>query len=121
MTRLEEIRKRYEAATPGPWEVKGYRPYDTEGPNAPPILRAGPVDVRNDNMKADADFIGHSREDIPWLMEMVEKQERALKKQWQYLTHLPECWKVRSFVELGVGGPLASCTCGLDDIKALLE
>lgn len=28
--------------------------------------------------------------------------------------HTPECWKNQSLNILGVGGPLASCTCGLD-------
>ena len=27
-------------------------------------------------------------------------------------THAPECWKNQALLELGVGGPLASCTCG---------
>ena len=29
--------------------------------------------------------------------------------------HDPQCWKNVAYRELGVGGPLASCTCGADD------
>ena len=29
--------------------------------------------------------------------------------------HDPECWKNIAYRDLGVGGPLASCTCGADD------
>ena len=71
MSRLEEIRKRYEAATPGPWEtqstsISGERLLITE--------KHGTFSTRSVQMRAkDADFIAHSREDIPWLVEIVEK------------------------------------------------
>ena len=30
------------------------------------------------------------------------------------MKHDEQCWKNQSIRDLGVGGPLASCTCGLD-------
>ena len=30
------------------------------------------------------------------------------------MKHNEQCWKNQSIRDLGVGGPLASCTCGLD-------
>ena len=33
----------------------------------------------------------------------------------EYVVHKRECFKNVALADLGVGGPLASCTCGLDD------
>ena len=30
------------------------------------------------------------------------------------MNHKLDCWKIVAFYELGVGGPFASCTCGVD-------
>ena len=47
-TRLDEIRARVEAATPGPWTTKTLH-----------------------TTLADADFIAHSRADVPFLLNLV--------------------------------------------------
>jgi len=36
----------------------------------------------------------------------------------EYVQHKPECWKCQALKSLGVGGDLASCTCGLDESLA---
>ena len=33
----------------------------------------------------------------------------------EYVVHKRECFKNMALADLGVGGPMASCTCGLDD------
>jgi len=43
-----------------------------------------------------------------WEADMAQKE--ALDS---YAQHLPKCWKNISLQELGIGGKLASCTCGL--------
>ena len=67
--RLDEIQARVEAATPGPWEwdsdlcvmLAGYEGQD-------PV-----VGVRLSPRSFDADFIAHSREDVPFLLAEVTK------------------------------------------------
>ena len=81
MDRLEEIRQRAEAATPGPWNLitmgrvgdgdaewgwimganKNWRWDDGDGPQS----------------RANANFIAHSREDMEWLLTLTD----ALKAQ----------------------------------------
>jgi len=56
MTRIEEIKQREALATPGPWAYCG------EG------LKI-----------ADASFIGHARQDIPYLLRRLEETEKALE------------------------------------------
>jgi hypothetical protein len=74
--RLEEIKARLAAATPGPWEWD----YSTLGSDvaevAEPSLSCMPycyggtarIDIKAD----DAQFIAHSREDIAWLIAQLE-------------------------------------------------
>ena len=42
-------------------------------------------------------------------VEESEENERLR----EYVQHEPECWKNQALRGLGVGGTLASCTCGL--------
>jgi hypothetical protein len=60
------------------------------------------------------------RKDIRHALETIEALRDAHERLWVYATHRPDCWKNVSTQELGVGGPLASCTCGLDDIEDAL-
>ena len=54
MTRLEEIRARCEAASSPPW-VWIETDCGSYGPK-----------------RKDAEFISHSREDVPWLLEQID-------------------------------------------------
>ncbi len=92
--RLEEIRRREEAATPGPWESKcrsvgneendpawpetDFLQFHVHGTDGSEDEVAGPKEVtwgRGDFYGRDADFIAHTREDIPWLLAEVERLE----------------------------------------------
>lgn len=83
MTRIEEVKARYEAATDGPWT---YAWIQAEGV----VIQSGidSVDLtsiprpqepyfyvcRDAYGEPNGQFIAHSREDIPWLVKMVERQ-----------------------------------------------
>ncbi len=71
MSRLEEIRKRAEAATEGPWQ--NVRP----GGIPPGIvcdIKGKPWDITD-----DAEFISHARSDIPWLLALLAQKDEALR------------------------------------------
>ena len=78
--RLADIKARTEAATLGPWvrdmhspDMGGRSGWHIRGPR-----QLGPRSmVLNSRMlSGDAEFIEHSREDVPWLVEQVERLER---------------------------------------------
>ena len=78
MTRpnIEAIKALAEKATPGPWYADGWAVWDDES---------------NDWMElhdtdADAQFISHSREDIPALLDYIAELETgnvAMRQEWQ--------------------------------------
>jgi hypothetical protein len=77
---LAEIRKRCDAATPGPW-ISSIEDRDhTSGSNV--ILRG--VDRSEDDLEllggtvADYDFIAHARQDVPKLLEEIERLRTLL-------------------------------------------
>lgn len=80
---LEEIRKRCEAATEGPW-FAGY-------PNAGIIHELDGVWTKSKDLiadqteKDDALFIAHSRTDIPDLLAYIETLEASLKEAWEVI------------------------------------
>ena len=73
MSRLDEIKARAEAATPGPWDVLQYEARTT-------------CDVIGDRIvvtqvrKADAKFIAHARTDNPWLIEQLEAKDAEIER-----------------------------------------
>jgi len=76
--RIDEIRRRCEAATPGPWVDMSTRH------EVGPIRSAETIaeicrDPELDDREADRDFIAHAREDVPWLLNILATadQERA--------------------------------------------
>lgn len=79
MTReeLEEIKARAEAATPPPWKVVtsvgGQGRY---GWSVPPVALDNEYDVFVN--REDAEFIAHSRTDIPKLLAEVERLQGEL-------------------------------------------
>ncbi len=88
--RLEEIRKRAEAATKGPWTHALGCDADTaaggcfaRGPflggigDVPSPMEWDDADRQSD---VDQDFINNAREDIPWLLAEVERLESALEQ-----------------------------------------
>lgn len=80
---LEEVRKRVEAATPGPWNAFVEGRDHTSGDS---IIRRGPDDIEEDldlylqgATTADYDFIAHARQDIPTLLEVIDRLQRLLE------------------------------------------
>jgi hypothetical protein len=51
----------------------------------------------------------------------VAALEDEIERLREYTVHKPECWKNQALRELGVGGPLASCTCGLDNVSVFMK
>ena len=64
--RIEEIRLRAKTASAGPWH------YDGDG-----CVRAQTIDIVHDESIrfCDGRFIAHAREDIPWLLDRLAKQD----------------------------------------------
>jgi hypothetical protein len=81
-TRLDEIRKRVEQATPGPWERSDFAHAvdDTfEVKSRGKLYQNGyPSLVASEADRRDANFIAHAREDIPWLIAEVERLQMEL-------------------------------------------
>jgi hypothetical protein len=75
MTRLDDIKARAEAATPGPWEAGTW--YGTEHKDQPAPGVYWPVDHESCDVwpwhnKADMDFAYNARQDIPALLAVAE-------------------------------------------------
>ena len=90
MNRLNEIEARANAATEGPWEWEGEAKAEWElGANSlvpsrrpdDPVLYGYGYDASGIEVKtpADAEFIAHARTDVPWLLEQVERRDKALE------------------------------------------
>lgn len=102
--RLTEIHERTDAATPGPWETAGIGDFGwhINGPD-------GNVETQDSEQgRADAEFIAHAREDVPWLRDELE-MARGVLAMWElvasreevtavqrlaavYTLHKPEPW-----------------------------
>ncbi len=79
MSRIEEIRERVEKATKGPWHAIPHPEYpggkwavDTD-PKAP----WGNFGHICHAVRPDAQLIAHAREDIPYLLDLLEAKEAA--------------------------------------------
>lgn len=75
---LQEVKERAEKATPGAWLHEKHKddyvfPPASCGEDHPPVC-----DVSNSNSR-DADFIAHSRTDIPKLLAMLEEALEAIR------------------------------------------
>lgn len=84
--RMEEIRKRHEGTTPGPWMVNsgGHHPmrevgapFADSGSQSIALCRAISIDD-NGGGERDAEFIAMAKEDIPYLLSRVEELEKEL-------------------------------------------
>lgn len=76
---LAEIRERAEKASPGPWATSDDMTWDTtvRGPSMTIYDEGG-------HTREDADFIAHSRQDIPALLAHIEQLEGEIKKLREY-------------------------------------
>lgn len=82
MTRIEEIEKRCEAATPGHWIMV----YTFGSRDLPCAIRAsdGTSTVlewseHSDSSTADVELMSHSREDIPYLLAKLKRAVKFIK------------------------------------------
>ena len=90
--RLEEIKTRMEAATPGPWEQMRQDGIPTSFVLADGrfFLDTEPFSDDGQDGVADADFIAHSRADVEWLVSEVE-QARRVAENWETWVNHHEC------------------------------
>ena len=91
MNRLDKIEARANAATEGPWEWEGKSDemwpqgenslMATGGAEPEYVLMAWGYDAYGITAECDADaeFIAHARTDVPWLLEQVERRDKALE------------------------------------------
>jgi hypothetical protein len=73
--RMDSIRARLEAATPGPWLVRGGQLTSR--------FSVGSVDghpVGLTYAPADADFVAHARDDIEWLLDQLEQIGASIRQ-----------------------------------------
>lgn len=80
--RLEEIRARCEAATPGPWIIHvGFDRFSTNPGCYGAYLEFGDYNVLASAMSDETkQFIAHSRSDIPWLLNLIQSLEEELER-----------------------------------------
>src|SRR5574344_342258 len=77
MDRLEEIRQRTEAATPGTWKTVTHEEYSTVDVDE----QGGENIAMVGSAIADADFIANAREDIPYLLSEVDRLNALHKRE----------------------------------------
>lgn len=105
MKRLDQIRARVEAATPGPWETRedgdyylggtyiGHGPYfydksKWDGCGLVPTTKGYrngvaeyfETDVCRVESSDDLEFLVHARSDVPWMLERIAELESALQE-----------------------------------------
>lgn len=99
MDKLKEIKARVDRASKGPWD---HRSGVVRCPNDAPPVQSGNLSIstshrpvaecvwcypegqgmthpKNENGLNDAVFIAHSREDIPYLLDLIALYQRALR------------------------------------------
>lgn len=76
VNRLSEIKARCDVATPGPWEFSesAAEMWTSTGRSIIESTEGYGLAIK----RADADFIAHAREDIPYLLAEIKRLERAL-------------------------------------------
>jgi hypothetical protein len=85
--RLREIREREAGATPGPWKDDvseyGMLRVDLRGEGRKTgyadVIFLADMEVSDGQDHRNAEFIAHSRADIPWLLALVDRQREALR------------------------------------------
>lgn len=94
MSKLDEIRERWEKATPGPWKAHDFGYGGMEEPCSI-VIHTGKFDWQDingegtsviasmlwDSQEADnADAIAHAREDVPWLLAKIDRLDEQVKR-----------------------------------------
>ena len=101
MSRLDKIKARAEAATDGPWSAKGGFTSDPmievygQTVFINPDLDGDPIQPE---VWADVEFISAAREDVPWLLTLVESltaERDALAAKVARVESLAEEWRYK--------------------------
>ena len=112
MSRLDEIKARAEAATEGPW-VRDMHSPDMSGRSGwyirgPRKLGLRSMVLNSRMLSGDAEFVEAAREDVPWLVDQVERLERWKVEATEVMSGLRELGRA---LGLGLGvqitGPAA--------------
>ena len=112
MSRLDEIKARCDAATEGPW-VRDMHSPDMSGRSGwyirgPRKLGLRSMVLNSRMLSGDAEFVEAAREDVPWLVDQVERLERWKFEACEVMSGLRELGKA---LGLGLGvqitGPAA--------------
>lgn len=93
--RINEIRARCEAAAPGPWR-KGMSGLITDG--------TGRALFFSEAANANAEFIAHAREDIPYLLEKIERlrnENQAIIEELRYHPGITPCHVCKHYAAQG--------------------
>ena len=110
--RLDEIKARADAATEGPW-VRDMHSPDMSGRSGwyirgPRKLGLRSMVLNSRMLPGDAEFVEAAREDVPWLVDQVERLERWKFEACEVMSGLRELGKA---LGLGLGvqitGPAA--------------
>ena len=97
MSRLEEIKARADAATEGPW-VRDMHSPDMSGRSGwyirgPRKLGLRSMVLNSRMLSGDAEFVEAAREDVPWLVDQVERLERWKFEACEVMSGLRELGK----------------------------
>ncbi|MBY6273548.1 MAG: hypothetical protein CW346_15230 [Bacillaceae bacterium] len=98
--RLREIEERVSKATPGPWEAYGVGGIHMDGTSdGYSVMTAAGKRLHSPYMtQADADFIAHAREDVPWLLSLLrEREEQARQLGVQMERYLDALVEIRDY------------------------
>lgn len=91
---LEAIRKRVDAATPGPWFwLDDGRLYSDGANKVIGEVIEGKDETWFDIFDTNAEFIAHAREDVPKLLSLVECQKAELERLNDLLNNASEITK----------------------------
>ena len=119
---VSEIRPREQAATEGPWiRVSGlvFQPLvNQEYPNGKVRWCQSLTFEHKSREMPDAEFISHSRTDIPYLLDLVERMGKALEELIDmHITFCDRC----TLTILGDGTIEHEDNCPVPRARALLE
>jgi len=81
-TKLQEIKGRADRATAGPWERTKFN-----------NIIVNKEEIVSAEYAADIKFIAHARQDVPWLLDMIQQlqgRERVLRDALELLTGMCE-------------------------------
>ena len=86
---IQEIRDRADKATPGPWtpeDANPHKPHKRFAFYIPEIMSAPSMPQYDGLTTEDAEFIAHSRTDVPRLVELVGEMAEALEAALEHLS-----------------------------------